>query len=639
MKANYANIKSKIYKMGRAIEVQLVNSKTDGTFIKNITSDDINYLSLHYEGGLLTSVMKQLDIQSNDAIDIGTVLQASFSVSGESTGLGTYFVYSCEKQEDSNDYKIIAYDGLFYSMQDYEDLGLTYPITIRTFLKAICTKIGLSFDDTATFPNYDKQITKELYLDTDGNSMGYTYRNVLTEIAQATGGTICINDTVSGGKTLVIRYINNTGDTIDEKYFKDTNVSFGKKFGPINSLVLSRGADGDITDPVEDAQSISDNGICQIKIKDNQIMNWDDRETYMQPIFNVLDGVEYYINDCASTGIVYYDLLDKYNVSIGNNTYTCIMFNDEIIIEQGLEENIHADEMEEYVTEIKKTSVEKQRNARASIIADQANAKIEQVVSAVGDNGEVTAGSIILAINDDASQLSIDADKININGVISANGSFEVDTNGNMTCSNANITGGKVNLTSSGSPVFTLKNGSGTQELEINSAWLNYDYSENNSLVMRTELYNQSLSGLQGLLLYRYDISPYNPCCFTYSQFLIKGLNGEGSIEGNCTAGNNAFISVSTNNNTSKIKGAEITTPKIIAGNIDCGTCTLNSSTNVSVSFNKTFANVPRVVLTPNTTTSGVIAPKIREVSTTGFKAIIGGSISGNIDCDWIAIE
>lgn len=47
--------------------------------------------------------------------------------------------------------------------------------------------------------------------------------------------------------------------------------------------------------------------------------------------------------------------------------------------------------------------------------------KIEQVVSAVGKNGEVTAASILLAINDDStSSITLDADRIDINGLITA---------------------------------------------------------------------------------------------------------------------------------------------------------------------------------------------------------------------------
>ena len=265
-------------------------------------------------------------------------------------------------------------------MKDYEDLGVTYPITIRAYLKALCTKIGLDFDDTKTFPNYDKELTKELYLDSNGESIGYVYRDVLTEIAQATGSTICIDDSTIGGKTLTLRYVYDTEDTIDERFFKDTGVSFGEKFGPINSLVLSRSADSDITNPVEDAQSIAENGICQIKIKDNQIMNWENRETYMQAIFNAINGIEYYINDCSSTGIIYYDLLDKYSVSIGNNTYPCIMFNNEIIIDQGLEERFYADEMEEYVSEITKSKVNTNKVDRISLTVNKQEGIIQSLV-------------------------------------------------------------------------------------------------------------------------------------------------------------------------------------------------------------------------------------------------------------------
>lgn len=82
-----------------------------------------------------------------------------------------------------------------------------------------------------------------------------------------------------------------------------------------------------------------------------------------------------------------------------------------------------------------------------------------------------------------------------------------------------------------------------------------------------------------------------------------------------------------------------ITTDKITAGNIDCGTCTLNSSSEQYVSFNKTFSSAPKVVITPYTSSSGVIAPKIRAISQYGFKAIIGGSGFSGIDCNWIAIS
>jgi hypothetical protein len=50
---------------------------------------------------------------------------------------------------------------------------------------------------------------------------------------------------------------------------------------------------------------------------------------------------------------------------------------------------------------------------------------ISQIVTAVGDNGEVTAASIVLAINDSGSEVTIDADHIKIGGT---NSSIELGT-------------------------------------------------------------------------------------------------------------------------------------------------------------------------------------------------------------------
>lgn len=73
-------------------------------------------------------------------------------------------------------------------------------------------------------------------------------------------------------------------------------------------------------------------------------------------------------------------------------------------------------------------------------------------------------------------------------------------------------------------------------------------------------------------------------------------------------------------------------------GNIRRGTCTLKSSGETSVSFSSKMGGTPTVILTPYTDEGGVIAPKIRSVSASGFTAIIGGSGFSGIKCNYIAI-
>ena len=50
-----------------------------------------------------------------------------------------------------------------------------------------------------------------------------------------------------------------------------------------------------------------------------------------------------------------YNLCDRYNVQIGENTYSCVMFNNEVNVTQGLEEFVYTDMPEESVTDYTKS--------------------------------------------------------------------------------------------------------------------------------------------------------------------------------------------------------------------------------------------------------------------------------------------
>ena len=590
MKAHTNDYKTQINTFGCEIDTKITYD-LNGTTIE-LGAEELNSVVPHYEGAILKSVMKQLDLDSNVDIPLNTILNAQFGVkvngSYEYINLGNFVVYSTEKQEDTSSYKITCYDKMLYSMKDYTDMSITYPITIRNYINTICTTLGLTFANSSdTFANYNRQIPEELYLDSDGNSLNYTFRDVLDELAEVTASTICIND----NDELEIRYITDTNDTIDEDFLKDVNVNFGEKFGPINTIVLSRSADTDneyYPDPLPANP-------YEIKISDNQIMNGTDRADYLPDIYTKLNGLEYYVNDFSSPGITYYELCDRYTVSIGGHNYTCVMLNDEINITQGLEENIYTELPEETVTDYNTASKDEREDNRAAIII---NKKIGDV-DIRGKNINLTSDNITISSTN-----------------------FSVDTAGNvvansLSSNNATITGGSLKLVSTDNSPSVIING-----------------IYNSTVISEGTIYNyKGLNGIGDDLSY---IGIGSSSDLGAIGVILLG-NETNNTEYSWLDAEQIYITDSTN--FSRLTPQLIDTPKITAGNIDCGTCTLNSNTNVSVSFNKTFANVPRVVLTPNTTTSGVIAPKIREVSTTGFKAIIGGSVSGSIDCDWIAID
>lgn len=380
MKVHTNDFKTGIAQIGRQFDSKI--TYTDNGSTVTITSEQINLITPHYKGDILKTVMHQLDIDSNVDIPLKTIIKyqlgLKIGLNYEYLDFGNYIVNKSEYQADTKSYKITCYDKMLLTMIDYEDLGIVYPITIQDYINTICTRFSLTFKQaSSTFVNYDKEIPNELFLDEDGKSLGYTFRDVLDQLAQATASTICINE---DDDELEIRYITNTNDTIDEDYLKSVNIEFGEKYGPINSVVLTRSSGADSIYEQDNA-SILANGLCEIKIEDNQIMNGNDRDTYLINIFNELNGLEYYINDYSSTGIAYYNLCDKYNVSIGGTTYPCVMLNDEISVSQGLQENIHTDLPATSETDYKVADKTDKKINQAYLIVNKVDGEIEGLVS------------------------------------------------------------------------------------------------------------------------------------------------------------------------------------------------------------------------------------------------------------------
>ena len=80
-------------------------------------------------------------------------------------------------------------------------------------------------------------------------------------------------------------------------------------------------------------------------------------------------------------------------------------------------------------------------NTAGSVATLQTNvsdtsSKVSQIVGAVGSNGKVTAASIITAVNNDTSEVAINAEKIKLEGYTSINGGFVVDEDSNLTMVN-----------------------------------------------------------------------------------------------------------------------------------------------------------------------------------------------------------
>lgn len=217
MKEHSNQLKQELKKMGKQIDCFIT---CEGVTLH----DELFSVAPMFEANLLKSVMKQLNIESSIDIPLGKIVDFHLGIlvngNFEYVNYGNYIVYSSEKQEDKGTYKIICYDKMLYAMKPYEEITGSYPKTIKTFLNNIAEKIGLTVKNT-NFSNYSLQIETDLY-----KGLGYTYRDVLDEIAEATGSIIVINE----DDQLEIKYPSSSGDTINEEYLKDVNVNFGEKY-------------------------------------------------------------------------------------------------------------------------------------------------------------------------------------------------------------------------------------------------------------------------------------------------------------------------------------------------------------------------------------------------------------------------
>ena len=85
-------------------------------------------------------------------------------------------------------------------------------------------------------------------------------------------------------------------------------------------------------------------------------------------------------------------------------------------------------------------------NTSISQTANEINLRVDEKL----DEEDFSSANILLKINNDESSATINADKINLNGAITANNLFKINTDGSMEATNGKFTGGKIELTDNG---------------------------------------------------------------------------------------------------------------------------------------------------------------------------------------------
>lgn len=323
--------------MGKTVEATMKLERKNGSSyaqIADIKSEDINELRYYFDGALYCSVMRCLEVKLKgnwtDRIKKGLLLDGLRLILTHPEGDKAEIGYGCfiiaeEPEYDAaqNTTSVIAYDELYPSMQPYAmSLDWTNGITVKNYLIAILNKLGIAYDENSLklMANADVKITSEKFIDVenDNTESAYTYRDVLDEIAKASGVTFGFKNSI-GGDPFKLYAIKPTerGYIIDESNLH--SVSVGAKYGPVKAVMLSR-------EPQEDNVYLKADGYkstdATVKISNVEIMEDTDnnsyRENFMSGILSNVVNTEYYLYELDSYGIVFLNFGDIFTLKVCN---------------------------------------------------------------------------------------------------------------------------------------------------------------------------------------------------------------------------------------------------------------------------------------------------------------------------------
>lgn len=375
--------------------------------------NDIISMNPHYEGSLLRTVMKCLDIEvkgafSDSNTDITAVkfgVKAPADTSYSYKEYGTYIIKDKKHDEEQGTTLLECYDQMIKAMVPY-DLILEYPeeiteatpaITVKHLLDAICERFGWAKKYT-TFVNSDKVIEEEKY---DNN---YTFRDVLDEIAQAAAGMIAFV-----GDQLDVIYPTDSGETIDGSNLK--TLKMGESYGPVNSVVLARSPQEDNIYR-QNSSSVDTYGLTEIRIENNQIMD-SHREDFIDGILSKLLGLKFELYELESFGIGYLNLGDFFTIKTPDGvSHKALMLCDDLKITQGLTETSRMEAPEVTETDYSAASETDKLLNKTILKVDKQAQEIMALISRTS-NVEGDIGGLAKQVTDMA-EVKMDAESVRI---------------------------------------------------------------------------------------------------------------------------------------------------------------------------------------------------------------------------------
>jgi len=336
--------------------------------------DDIVLAKPFFNAKLLGTVMKGFSCTLKEELPDKPIYfsnTAKYNDSNATKTYGPYYIKSIEYNADSKEYVHELYDDFIGTMINYKPINITYPCTVLEFFKQLCVECGFTTNITS-LPNGLKTMIKDIY---DG--IDFTYRDVFDDIGQATASLFKIhNNNVERCK------FGTKNNIINDDILKNQNIQLGNHYGPINSIILKRSGDADGIYKRDETKT----SWCELVIKDNQLMNNNDRSEYLPNLYNELNGIEFDLYDLELVGFGGFEPLEKVEIQTDNKIYNSFVFNNEMEFTQGFKEVIYNEQEENAASDYKVMSKTDKTIEQCWIICNKQTKQIEALINSQTQN-------------------------------------------------------------------------------------------------------------------------------------------------------------------------------------------------------------------------------------------------------------
>lgn len=313
-------------------EIRAYIKKQDDTYIRS--EDDLISFKLSGEGSLGKTVMRAVEAKFLGSYDLlGQTVRVGLGVriaggTFEYADFGSFIITEAIKDIATESTTVKGYDLMLKTMQPYSVFA-AYPTTVEGFVAWICEVCGI-VPGIGSYPNMAWELPAELY----ENIKGITYRDILTQVAEASG-TVAM---IGADDKLYFKSITETSETL--AYANLFKLKSEPHYGPINSVVLSRQPAEDNVVLVDQA-SIDTDGLTEFKIENNWLLDRD-REAAITPLFNQLHGTVYHPFEAATEGLGWYEVGDRLQITDSDVDISVVVFGFTLSVDGSLKEILFA---------------------------------------------------------------------------------------------------------------------------------------------------------------------------------------------------------------------------------------------------------------------------------------------------------